>query len=59
MAEQKQLNEDLSLRFLSYLHEERAIALEQKKSADRAYLEASKRLREIDKEIETIKGGAI
>ena len=56
MAEQKQRSEDLSLRFLSYLHEERALALEQKETAVRTYKEANKRLLALEKEIATIKG---
>lgn len=59
MGAQKQRSDDLSERFLEYLHEERAIAMEQKRAADRAYLDASKRLRELDREIATIKGGAM
>lgn len=42
-----------------YLQNERAIEVSRKQSADRTYLEASKRIREIDKEIEAIKGGAL
>lgn len=56
MSEQKRRNEELSSRFLSYLHEERALALEQKESAVRAYKEANKRLLALEKEIESING---
>lgn len=59
MGAQKQRSDDLAERFLEYLHEERAIAMEQKRAADRAYLDASKRLRELEREIATIKGGAM
>lgn len=47
---------DLAGRFLQYLHEERAMALEQKESAVRAYKEANKRLLALEKEIEYING---
>lgn len=52
-------SENLAERFLQYLHDERAIEVERKRAADRAHLEASKRIRELDREIETIRGGAL
>lgn len=54
-----QRSEDLAERFLQYLLDERAIEVERKRSADRTHVEASMRIRAIDKEIEVIRGGAL
>lgn len=51
-----QRSEDLAERFLQYLLDERAIEVERKRSADRTHVEASMRIRAIDKEIKVIRG---
>lgn len=59
MGAQKPKSDNLADRFLEYLQEERAIEVSRKKDADRTHLDASKRIRELDKEIAIIKGGAL
>lgn len=50
---------DLPERFLQYLQEERATEVHRLKQSDAIRVEAQKRIRQLDKEIEAIKGGAI
>lgn len=59
MRKQTERPRELPERFLQYLQQERAIEVERRKQADIQRLEANKRIRAIDKEIESIKGGAL
>lgn len=59
MGNAKETPTDLQERFLQYLRQERELEVERRRSADVQRLEASKRIRAIDKQIESIKGGAL
>lgn len=50
---------NLPERFLQYLHEEESILLEDIRKGDKKAVEDRKRLRQIRREMETIRGGAI
>jgi hypothetical protein len=59
MGKQQELPSNLQERFLLYLQTERAELLREIKQGDAKAVEDRKRLRQIDREIETIRGGAL
>lgn len=50
---------DLPERFLDYLYAERQAEVDRLQASNRAYLAAQKRIRQLDKEIANLKGGAL
>lgn len=59
MGKQAEQPNELHERFLAYLHNERAELMKDIQRGNAKAVEDRKRLRQIEREIETIRGGAI